>query len=149
MKGKEYYYEHRWTGRELPNGHLESFECVRDYCNRVTKYTTEDFKNNPNYFQTSYNGNFARIINMKIIKGAIFRPSPWPKEYYKDQVLYLYNDKEKYEKDLALEPNKRYSYFSLVCDNDVFDFIEEFRKVNPELADEIGLIVELTKDERM
>lgn len=146
MKGKQYYYEHRYTGKELENGRLEYTEIVYDSCNRKTKYTLDDFKNNKDYFISSYNGVFSRIINMRIIKKCIFHPCPW-KDTYKDQALLCYIDEEKYNEDLKKPKIERYGDEFSIFGNDVFDFLEDFKRINEELSNELSLIVELTKDD--
>lgn len=123
---------------------------VTDINNRKTRFTKDDFlKEYDKYFICSFNGEFARIINMKLIKGLIFRPCPW-NDTYKDQVLFCYFDEKKYEEDLNRSGKERFlahNHDTLITGLDVFQFIECFKTVNEDLANEIGLIIELRKDE--
>lgn len=142
MTGKIYYryydYGEDWNEKS-------AFEH-RDFNNRLTKFTEEDFNNDPKYFVCSMHGGFARIINMKCIKKLIFKPCPW-RDTYKDQILFCYFNEENYEKDITVESFNRSFYDVVITGRDVFEFLEKFKNINEDLANETALIVELTKDE--
>lgn len=146
MRGKEYYYEFRYTGRTLPNGHLEHIEYILDSRNRKTKWTLDDFKKNKKFFICSYNGRFSRIIDISLIKKCIFHCCPW-KDTYKDQVLLCYIDEEKYNEDIKKERGEQFNSQYMIFGSDVFDFLEALKEHNEELSNEMSLIVELEKDD--
>lgn len=143
MTGKIYYRYFNWKANDW---NIDGFYEYYDINNRKTRFTEKDFDKDPKYFVCSPSGGFARVINMKCIKKLIFEPCPW-KNTYKDQYLQCYFNEKNYEHDINVEKINRISYDTVICGRDVFRFLEKFKNINEDLANETALIVELTKDE--